>query len=205
MITNIYLVRHGRSEAADKGIVQGAGLEIPLTLEGMDQAKDVAKKLKDFKFDRIFSSTARRARDTAEFIREYHTEVPFSELPELVERSKGLGEGLTKEEFASRWPNVIADWSRDIDARPEGGENYEDVEKRVMPMLSKHVKEYEGGSLLYVGHGNVFRVIIGSLLSVPYSMRARIEVDYCKLTVLESESDSKRWYIKSINGNIGDN
>ncbi|MBI2630816.1 histidine phosphatase family protein [Candidatus Nomurabacteria bacterium] len=51
----LYLVRHGETEWNVKKITQGQS-ESTLTENGIRQAEETAEKLKDIKFDAIFSS-----------------------------------------------------------------------------------------------------------------------------------------------------
>lgn len=61
----IYVVRHGQTDINKEGRLQGrAGL--PLNEHGIEQAKGLRGKLKDIKFDYIFSSPQERAIQTAE-------------------------------------------------------------------------------------------------------------------------------------------
>ncbi|MBI2627898.1 MAG: histidine phosphatase family protein [Candidatus Niyogibacteria bacterium] len=198
MRTNIFLLRHAQSQANMLNIVQGRGLLIPLTEKGAEQARNVAKALKNLMFDRIFTSTALRAVHTAAAIRKYHP-TPYEEIFELNELSKGNAEGMSIDNFAKRYPEIIEQWSRGVDVRSDGGENFSDVEARVIPVLERHLIEHAGKNLLYVIHGNVIRVIIGYILGVPYGRRARIQQDYCALTALEYDNSTKRWLVKFIN------
>ena len=204
MITRFYFLRHAKSEALEKGIVQGEGLNIPLTAEGKAQARRAANYLVGTHFDTIFTSTAIRAVSTAEAIRQFHKKTPCFQFSELNERSKGVAEGVLKKEFDKKYPNILADWSKEIDARPEGGENFEDVERRVMPVLNKHLQEFPGKSILYVIHGNVIRVVLGHMLNIPYGKRARIKQDYCALNGAVYDHDKGLWNIEFVNFKLGE-
>lgn len=68
----LILVRHGESEANAKGINQGQYLDTPLTKKGVEQAKKVAKRLKEEKIDMIYSSDLIRAKQTAREINKFH-------------------------------------------------------------------------------------------------------------------------------------
>ena len=197
--TRLLFARHGRSQAAEEGRVQGQGLAIPLTNEGKEQARILAKNLRQMSFDKIFTSTALRAIETAQSIREAHGKVPYLEIQELNERSKGIAEGMQNEEFSQKYPEIIQQWEEEIDARPVGGENFEDVHNRVIPVLETHVKEYPGSVLLYVIHGNVIRVLLGHMLHVPFGKRARIKQDYCALNSVVFDHERNRWEIEYVN------
>ena len=62
----VYLVRHGESVNNDNG--QPRTAETPLSELGENQARAVAKRLSDLKFDLIYSSSYTRAKQTAEII-----------------------------------------------------------------------------------------------------------------------------------------
>lgn len=199
MKTAFYFVRHAESIAKAKGVVQGTGLAVPLSDLGREQARQLAKALKREKFDAIFSSQAVRAIETAKPIRAIFPHLPYSEHAELNERSKGEAEGMTKEEFKETYADVEAAWAKEEDPRIPGGESFVDVEKRVMPFLEKHKIQFAGKKLLYVGHGNVFRVILGAMLGIPANLRHRVTADYCALSVAEWDEDSGRWKVITVN------
>jgi phosphoserine phosphatase len=199
MKTKCILVRHGKSAANDLGIAQGVGLSVPLTDEGREQAEHIAKKLKDVRLDRIYSSAAIRAVDTASIIRQFHLSVPYEELSQLVERSKGIAEGMKKDEFEITYREIAESWKNELDARPPEGESFEDVHYRVMPVLERHVRESPGLTLLYVIHGNVIRVIIGSILHAPFRYMPRIRQDYCAYNVVSFDHERERWEVEQVN------
>ncbi|HDX9590999.1 TPA: histidine phosphatase family protein [Bacillus pseudomycoides] len=61
----IYVVRHGQTDLNKEGRLQGR-TGLPLNEQGIEQAKGLREKLKDIKFDYIFSSPQERAIQTAE-------------------------------------------------------------------------------------------------------------------------------------------
>lgn len=199
MRTTIVLARHGKSEAAAKGLVQGTGLAVPLTVEGRIQAERLADALAGFGFATIVSSPAVRARETAEAVRARFPGVPYAEISELVERSKGESEGMRKADFDSRYPEIVAAWAREEDPRVPGGESFEDVEARAWPVLDRLVREGAGKTHLVVGHGNVFRVLLGRMLGMPHGMRARIGQGYCGISICSYDHDRDRWSVESLN------
>lgn len=203
MITKFFFVRHGKSEASALGIVQGQGLHIPLTEEGRRQAEVLGQGLRGFSFDLMFTSEARRAIETADIVRKFLprtcSKIPCVRFAELNERSKGVAEGMKKEEFEKRWPEIREAWEQEIDARPEGGENFEDVHHRVVPLIERHMKEYAGKTLLYVTHGNIIRTILGYMLGTPYALRARLKQDYCVCNIASYDHEKRRWEVECMN------
>lgn len=93
----LYIVRHGETEWNVKGITQGQS-ESHLTEKGITQAKEAAEKLKDVKFDAIFSSDLSRAHRTAEIIK-LDRELVIQTSKLLRERSYGSFEKKHSDEL----------------------------------------------------------------------------------------------------------
>jgi len=199
METKLYIVRHGQTEASVKKYVQGRGLKVPLIQAGREQAERLATGLKEYKFNRIFTSTAVRTIDTADIVRQYHSKVPVEKIFELNERSKGKTEGMSKDDFEEKYPEIIEKWNNEEDVRVADGENFEDVEKRVVPVLERHLLDHKGENILYVLHGNVIGVIIGYMLGIPYNLRPRIKQNYCALNIFSYDYGRKRWAVEAVN------
>ena len=64
----LLIIRHGQTDGNVKGLVQGAGLDLPLNETGRAQAAAAAEKLLSLHLPVIYSSTMLRARQTAEII-----------------------------------------------------------------------------------------------------------------------------------------
>ena len=109
---------------------------------------------------------------------------------------------MTNEAFAKEYPGILDAWSREEDPQVAGGESFADVEARVMPVIEQHIQAHAGETLLYVGHGNVFRVMLGAMLDVPAGKRNRIAQDYCAISTAEYDHERKRWNIRSVNKSI---
>ena len=197
--TKIILMRHAESKANADGIYQGQKFDTGLSDSGRLQATAVAGYLKSFGFTKIFTSIYPRAIETAAYVKNFYPEVPCFELKELNERFIGAVEGTPKDEFAKKYAHILADWHNEIDTRPEGGESFEDVHKRVAPLIEKHVLENAGKNLLYVIHGNVNRILIGHALGIPYGKQMRIRQDYCALNSMVYDHARDRWEVEYIN------
>ncbi len=96
-VCTIYLVRHGETEWNVSGTVQGQSESI-LTLIGVQQAGEVAKRFMTIQFAAIYSSDLLRAHRTAEIIRhDRQLEIRTSKL--LRERSYGRFEGESGSDY----------------------------------------------------------------------------------------------------------
>lgn len=202
MKTTLIFIRHAQSVAKELGVVQGEGQSLPLSKLGESQAGKLGELMKSGKFDRIFASNAVRATATAKEVKKFHPNVPYEEIADLHERSKGIAEGLKHDEFAQKYPEILKAWSKEEDPRFPDGESFSDVEKRVMPIITDHCSKCAGKTLLYVIHGNVIRVIIGFCVDIPINKRHRLEQDYCAMSKIEFDHEKKRWSVVSVNEHV---
>ena len=63
----IYIIRHGKTELNKANVLQGRS-DHPLNEEGILQAKAAAERLRQIRFDHVFSSPLTRALQTAEIV-----------------------------------------------------------------------------------------------------------------------------------------
>lgn len=68
IMTTIYCVRHGQSEANLAQIMQGSKIDTPLTKLGQQQALAAKAKLANVSFDAVYASPLKRAVQTANLI-----------------------------------------------------------------------------------------------------------------------------------------
>lgn len=106
-----YIIRHGQTNWNKEGRIQGK-TDIELNEEGIKQAEEAKRILKDYPIDMIVSSTLKRARKTAEIINEAKN-VPIIFKEALEERGLGEFEGKTQQEFQDEiWNSeILANYS----------------------------------------------------------------------------------------------
>lgn len=90
----IYIVRHGQTDYNINGRY-GGRLDVPLNDKGIQEAYEVKEKLRDIKFDKIYSSPLQRAYLTAKIIRDKNIIID----DRIIERSNGELEGRLKSEI----------------------------------------------------------------------------------------------------------
>ena len=148
----LIVVRHGETNYNAEGRYAGR-IDIGLNEKGHEQAKALAKELKNTSIDIIISSTLKRATETAAIIGD-ELQLPVIEMSELVEKGVGVYEGLTREEAKKKYPVM---WERNA---PEGAETVEEVENRVYNALNTIRYDYlNNKNVLIVAHGYVTKVI----------------------------------------------
>lgn len=106
--------------------------------------------------------------------------------PELREKHFGNWEGVKLETIKERYPNEWREWlTRPDQAVPSGGENYRNVEQRVIPMIDKILSEYRGKHVVISCHGGVNRVILCRALGLGLEHLFQIEQDFGAVNIID--------------------
>ena len=154
-----YIIRHGQTNWNKEGRIQGK-TDIELNEEGIKQAEEAKRILKDYPIDMIVSSTLKRARKTAEIINEAKN-VPIIFKEALEERGLGEFEGKTQQEFQDEiWNSeILANYNLNKEYR--GVETIQDLCNRVWNLIDELKDGYKDKNILLVTHGGVTRAING--------------------------------------------
>jgi len=169
--TELYLVRHGRTDWNALGLLQGK-IERELDEEGRRQAQKVAEEFADIPFSTIYSSTMVRARQTAEIIALTRGCV-VTPIEGLHERSYGTCEGMDHTVYEQKFMKEIAkgkslpleEYLRHQIA--EGYETAQEVIDRALPRLKEIEQKHRGEKVLIVCHGGIIRTLVIYLLKKP--------------------------------------
>ena len=140
----IYLVRHGQTDWNLEGRYQGR-IDIELNSKGREQAIEIKEKLKEIKFDKVFSSPLKRALETAKIITDNDIEID----ERLIERCNGELEGKLKSECVN-----MVDFTDENDSKL-GVELLPKFRGRIENFLSEIEKKYNGKNILIVTHAGV--------------------------------------------------
>ena len=133
---HIYLFRHGETFYNKSKRLTG-WRNSRLTNVGKNQAKLIAQKLRDKKFDVAFKTSLSRSSDSLKIILQYHPEckrIVFDDR--IIERSYGNLEGKYHKTVIKKYGKKQFDiWHRSYDVPPPGGESIKMVEKRVLSFV----------------------------------------------------------------------
>ena len=188
----IIVVRHGQTEENAKRILMG---HTPGKLSnlGIRQAKRLALKLKNMKIDLIISSDLKRVSDTTAEITRYH-KVPVIYSSELREQSYGVFSGRSLKELLDA---EAASGVEAIDFRPEGGESFADVERRILKFMKKLSKRYKNKTVLISAHAGVAQSLMSIYIGRPLGEMLKtnpkntgfliLELDGSKSTLIEDK------------------
>ena len=163
----IYLIRHGQTEFNKMGIVQGRGVDSSLNKVGVDQADRFYEHYKTRPFDKIYTSSLRRTKETvSRFIKQG---IDHQTLPGLDEIHWGTKEGKPfNERDHHEYGEVTTQWRLgNTHVRIAGGESPDEVKARQKESLEQiMINQYEH-TILICMHGRALRVFICILLNYP--------------------------------------
>lgn len=150
----LYVARHGETEWNAKGLIQGH-TDINLTRNGIKQAKNLGKELKDIDFNAVYSSDLVRAKKTAE-IATLERKLAIVTLKALRERKFGKLEGQKRENL-----KILQELKRkNIPYESIGIEADEKVVARTITLLREIAVAYLGKNVLIVSHGGLLRALL---------------------------------------------
>jgi broad specificity phosphatase PhoE len=146
-VTTILLARHGETDWNVEGRLQGWD-DKPLNENGRAQARELAARIADVRFDAVYASDLARARETAEIVAEPHG-VPVLVEPGLREMHYGSWSGLTRAEIEERYPGQTR----------HDGETGEEHLERVLRAAERIAARHPGERVLIVSHGGSLRAL----------------------------------------------
>lgn len=177
-----FLVRHAQAYSNLRPAPEGMSDEEldHLTDLGRAQAERTAAALRGQGVERVLSSPANRARETAEILAEA-LGVPLQVEPRL--RPLDLGDGLD-------WPDRFEAWEAGRDPSPPGGESLAELGVRVAGLVDDLPDEVSGGgAAVLVAHSEVIGAYLGHLGGVPPHRRLEDPVANASISVVDVEPD----------------
>jgi 2,3-bisphosphoglycerate-dependent phosphoglycerate mutase len=169
--TKLVMVRHGQSEWNKQNLFTG-WVDIPLSIEGIQEALKAGKKIAHIPFDVIFTSSLIRAQMTAmlamsehksgkipcvlhpneghleEWAKVYSEEAKASCIPvitawQLNERMYGRLQGMNKREMMNKYgEEQVKLWRRSFDLAPPEGESLSMTAERALPYFKNEIVPY---------------------------------------------------------------
>jgi len=149
----IYLIRHGQTDANSKAIIQGR-VDNPLNATGKAQAKRTAEYLKQYslKFDYCVASPLSRAIETMHIIKEQlHIDLPTHIEPDIIEREFGELDGKP---IPQNYFQVVHQ------GLAKGMETDQAIEQRVRTFFYRFFQEHQHERVLMVAHSHVIKALL---------------------------------------------
>ena len=155
----LYLVRHGRTDANARGLLQGR-LDPPLDDVGRRQAEAIAELVGDV--DEVVSSPLIRAQETAAC---FGREVVVDER--WIEVAYGEYEGVPVGEVP---PEVWQAWRTNSAFKTRGGESFGDLDARVRSACEELAERFADLDIVVVSHVSPIKA------AVAWSMGATMDI-----------------------------
>lgn len=190
----LLLLRHAESEGNATGRIQGWS-DHGLTELGRRQAEAAGRHLADSGAVALYSSTLRRARDTAEVVAK-HTGLEVVDAPDLREYRFGEAQGLLWSEAEERFGLVGRDWGAGGIPGEEGTPAFRDrVERQIEELAQRHASDVA----IAVIHGGVLGAFVSRLMGLDDGEYAQIYGTNCGITTLTQGMDGKT-AVAGLNG-----
>lgn len=181
----LIFVRHGETEKNVIGKMHQVGDDSSLTPLGVQQVQAVIPILQESQPEIIFTSTEKRAHDTAELL-SYSLGVPIEIVAGIQERDWGDWSGFS-------WPQVEEQLkSMSLEERfafvPPNGESWQQGEDRLRKILSELVqKPYS--SMIIVTHVGTLRMWIPVLLKSPREKSLKYDFDNTSISIFDYDEN----------------
>jgi probable phosphoglycerate mutase len=185
MSLKVYFLRHGETTSSQTGTYCGA-LDINLTPEGHQMAKDFARAYQSLPWTAVYTSPLWRAIDTAKPLCEA-IKMDMQLRDGLKEITYGQWEGKTPEEVNHEFHDEYVRWLADPGWNsPTGGEKGVDIARRSSLVLEEIEQTHSTGNVLVVSHKATIRIMLCSLLGIDVGrFRDRIGIPVASLTIVE--------------------
>ncbi len=191
---HIYLIRHGRQSS------KLCNVDVSLDEAGKEQAQHLAQRLRGYDIHRLYCSGLKRAVETAEILGGSLGLQP-EQVEDFQEIDFGDLTGREDAEIAERYAEFREERARmTSDLRYPGGENGEDVVRRVYPELLRVCREPEE-RVAIVTHGGVIRALCAHLLQTDQKNKLRISIDLENTSITEIiyKEETEEFYVERVN------
>lgn len=183
MVRRLILLRHGETDWNREGRYLGQG-DVDLNRWGERQVQLAAKRLDGERIEAIYTSDLIRTRRSAEIIAASRgLQVKIDRR--LRELNFGAWEGLTYEEISQRFRRELKAWEEDpVHQAPPRGESLAALGRRVSQAWQGIIHKERASTILLVGHGGPFRVLLCKLLGLQPTEIWRFQVEPGSLSIL---------------------
>ena len=177
----ITLVRHSEVIKEYQGKYNGH-IDITLSLKGKNDAKELAKKLKDIEFDKIYCSDLLRARET---LAELDLDLDPIYTDRLREKSWGKHEGKSFEEIHAEGIEYenFEQWISALD-----GEDMQEYIYKVREYFYETIFKEDAQNILVVTHSGVIKTLLSLVNNTSLEEAFKIDLPYSSFVTLDTIS-----------------
>lgn len=162
MRKDVYLFRHGETDANKEGRSQGCGIDLFLNETGVVQASAMIEKFTDKNLEVIFSSPLKRAKHTAAIIAD-GLKIPVKIKAGFRESCFGVAEGMYNTEIDRTFSEIFVRWKsfepEDLDVCFPDGETKREIQVRMLNALNELLDE-DYSVIGVATHGSAMRNLL---------------------------------------------
>jgi broad specificity phosphatase PhoE len=157
-----------------------------LNPEGRRQARALARSLRTERPIRIYTSTLRRARDTAQVIAKDLGLKPLAD-ERLNEISFGKWEGAYYRRLPKKAGVPFQRWREGKLESPPGGESIASLGRRVGQFLKELIRRHSGETVAVVAHGGPIKMFLFKVLKVKSHSIWSFRIDPASISLIEGD------------------
>lgn len=176
------VLRHGQSIWNRVNMLAG-WTDVPLSFQGKQESYIAANILKKIRFDYVYTSDLMRTKETCLIIKNVlNQNFIIESSPNLKERDYGMLTGKNRNELINEFNEEdIKRWRRSYFGKPPGGENLDDVKKRIGNYYDKNIYPVlkNNNNVLIISHSNSLRALFVHLELKNETTIEDFEIDNC--------------------------
>lgn len=182
-MASIIFLRHGQAKNNTERVLAGRTPGVPLTDNGIDQAKMAAKFIEKMNVGKIYSSPIERALKTAEIVAN-HNSIDIISDERLIELDMGKFTGMKYDEIFSKHGNVFLKfYSGDLELAHNGVETFAEVKSRVLGIIDHVIDQHKNENILLVTHMDPIKAVLSSVMDLKPQSLFELIVANASLTV----------------------
>lgn len=194
----LYLLRHGETVWNVERRIQGVS-NTPLNDVGLAQASALIPLLRGRPFAALYSSTLRRARQTADILGDA-LGLEVREDARLVEMDQGDIEGMNFEQIEEKFNGFMDRWrSVPAEVQMPGGENLQQLQARAWAALEDIQAEHPDEMVIAVSHNLTISALMCRVLEIDLNSIRRMRQHNAALNLIEHDS-ARGWGVVTMNG-----
>ena len=184
-MTRLIIVRHGQTEWNRVERFRGRA-DVPLNDIGLRQAQAAAQRIAAaWPAHAVYHSPLSRTLLTAQAIATA-CRAPMSAHPGLIDVDYGAWTGLTPDDVATRYPEIMHTWrNRPGAVQFPGGESLAGVGERAVACMESLAAQHVGQTIVLVSHVVVCRMLVLAALGLDASHFWRIRQENAAISVFE--------------------
>lgn len=199
MKTLIFL-RHGHSQANEKGLLTGQLPGVLLSKKGLSQSKELVERIGRTPIDFLHVSPVERCQLTIEpwlqskhssTIKSFEIVDGFSE----IDFGKWSGRKLTSLRRDPLWKSVQ---EKPASVRFPDGESFRQVQRRAVSALEEILTARGTSTHLIVSHSDTIKLVVSHLLDLPLNNFQKLEISPASFTIFNFNKKSQMVTINNM-------